>query len=313
MSEQKSGWSLKHRDNIEYGPFELEDLISAARAGNIAIDTMLRHSKHTRNQWIVATRVANIAQALSEAVPTSETQQATTSHNSSTPAASNNPASETIPVHQPTPAGAAADTPTPPPTSTSASAQTPTPKSIFRRSRRRSANQSEAQTTKLSKNTEKPQRTDNQTPADNSSKQQDLSIRNWQEDGLLVPRTLPDAFFAFFDFKFRYFITPWIVKLLWFMGVTAAIIMVVRLGYDNLFSPELNAEIAAEKATNTWQFEALGGKPLLSFPAARYFVYVLGIFCGTLLLRVACEAFIVMFRVAGSLAEIKVLLKQKKQ
>tara|TARA_Y100000385_G_scaffold285193_1_gene344662 strand:- start:4 stop:903 length:900 start_codon:yes stop_codon:yes gene_type:complete len=299
MSEQKSGWSLKHRDNIEYGPFELEDLISAARAGNIAIDTMLRHSKHTRNQWIVATRVANIAQALSEAVPTSKTQQATTSHNSSTPAASNNPTSGTIPAHQPTPAGAAA--------------APPTPKSIFRRSRPRSANQSEAQTTKLSKNTEKSQRTDNQTPADNSSKQQDLSIRNWQEDGLLVPRTLPDAFFAFFDFKFRYFITPWIVKLLWFMGVTAAIIMVVRLGYDNLFSPELNAEIATEKATNTWQFEPLGGKPLLSFPAARYFVYVLGIFCGTLLLRVACEAFIVMFRVAGSLAEIKVLLKQKKQ
>ena len=307
MSEQKPGWSLKHRDNIEYGPFELEDLISAARAGNIANDTMLRHSKHTRNQWIVATRVANIAQALSEAVPTSETQQATTSHNNSTPAASNNPTSGTIPVHQPTPAGVAADTPA------SAPAQNPTQKSIFRRSRPRNANQSEAQTTKQSKNTEEPQRIDNQTPADNSSKQQDLSIRNWQEDGLLVPRTLPDAFFAFFDFKFRYFITPWIVKILWFMGVTAAIIMGVRLGYDNLFSPELNAEIAAKKATNTWQFEPLGGKPLLSFPAARYFIYVLGIFCGTLLLRVACEAFIVMFRVAGSLAEIKVLLKQKKQ
>lgn len=311
MSEQKTGWSLKHRDNIEYGPFELEDLISAAQAGNIAIDTMLRHSKHTRNQWIVATRVANIAQALPEAVPTPVTQQAPPSHNNSTPAASNNPTSGTIPGHQPTPAGAAADTP--PPTSAPTSAQTPTPNSIFRRSRPRSYNQSEAQTTQLSKNTEEPQRTDNQTPADNSSKQQDLSIRNWQEDGLLVPRTLPDAFFAFFDFKFRYFITPWIVKLLWVMGVTAAIIMVVRLGYDNLFSPELNAEIAAENATNTWQFEPLGGKPLLSFPAARYFVYVLGIFCGTLLLRVACEAFIVMFRVAGSLAEIKVLLKQKKQ
>ncbi|MGI9468608.1 MAG: DUF4282 domain-containing protein [Rubripirellula sp.] len=300
MSEQESGWSLKHRDNIEHGPFELEDLITAARTGNIATDTMLRHSKHTRNQWVIATRVANIAQALSQTVPTSKTRQTPTSHNTTSSAASNNPVSETTPAHQAKNQDAAAQNSSPP------------PKSIFRRTRSSSANPPNTPTTKLPEPTAEPEVTENQKSADGVSEQRDLSIRNWQEDNLLVPRTLPDAFFAFFDFKFRFFITPWIVKLLWFIGITAAIVTAVRLGYDNLFSPELDTEVAAEQGVKNWQFEPLGGKPLLSFPAARYFFYALVIFCSTLLLRVACEVSIVMFRIAGSLAEIKVILKEKK-
>lgn len=306
MSEQESGWSLKHRDNIEHGPFELKDLITAAQTGNIATDTMLRHSKHTRNKWIIATRVANIAQALSQTVPNSERQQAATPTNTTPSSASNKPTSETTSAQQPTPAGLAANTSSPTPIPPA------TPKSIFRRSRPHGASQPETQTTKRSANAGETQEIENHSPADNASKQRNLSIRNWQEDKLLVPRTLPDAFFAFFDLKFQCFITPWIVKILWLIGVTAAITMVVRLGYDNLFSPDLTAEVASEKANNSWQFEPLGGKSLLSFPAARYLIYVLIIFCGTLLLRVACEASIVMFRIAGSLAEIKVILKEKK-
>ena len=302
MSQEESGWSLKHRDNIEHGPFELEDLIAAARTGNIATDTMLRHTKHTHNQWIIATRVANISQALSQPGTTPETKRAATSQNTSTAATSNNATREKAASHQPTPPGAAPQTSSP----------TPTAKSIFRRSRPSSEPHSGTPATKQSENTRETQGTDNQTPAKNRSKQRDLSIRNWQEDSLLVPRTLPDAFFAFFDLKFQCFITPWIIKIFWVIGVTAAIIMVVRLGYDNLLSPELNTEMAAKKATNGWQFEPLGKRALLSFPAARYCIYVLGIFCGTLLLRVACEASIVMFRIAGSLAEIKVILKEKK-
>ena len=298
MSKKESGWSLKHRDNIEHGPFELEDLLTAARSGNIATDTMLRHSKHTRDQWIIATRVANIAQVLPQTVPISETQRVAKSQNTTASTALTKPTRETLPTHPPTPAD------TSPPASSA--------KSIFQRTLPRGANQAGTPNTNSPENTGKSHLAENQVPAKSSSIKRGISIRNWQEDKLLVPRTLPDAFFALFDLKFRFFITPWIVKLLWVIGIATALLMVVRLGFDHFFSPELNAEMATDKTTSSWQFEPLGGKPLLSFPAARYFVYVLAIFCGTLLLRVACEASIVMFRIAGSLAEISVILKEKK-
>ena len=70
MGEQDSGWSLENRDDIENGPFELVDLIATAQAGQLATDTRVRHSRHTRDQWTVATRVTTIAQVLSAAAST---------------------------------------------------------------------------------------------------------------------------------------------------------------------------------------------------------------------------------------------------
>ena len=48
------GWGLRHGDGVEHGPFQIDQLIEAARAGNIAPDTQIRHAALTDGQWVVA-------------------------------------------------------------------------------------------------------------------------------------------------------------------------------------------------------------------------------------------------------------------
>ncbi|MDB4621534.1 DUF4282 domain-containing protein [Rubripirellula sp.] len=293
MSKQESGWSLRHRDNIEHGPFDLHDLILAAQTGNIAPDTMLRHPKHTSNQWVIATRVTAIGKALSEENPQSATHRQTTSEPKTQPSTKKTLLAHQTPTHAPT-------TETPPRKT----------KSIFRRDHAEVVPEPENKTTRLS---DKPNPNKKLAPpaSEADTNKQGLNIRNWHDEKLSVPRTLPDAFFALFDFRFRFFITPWIIKILWAIGITIALLMVLRLGYDNLISPNLSVEVDPEQDNRSWQFEPLEGKPFFSFPAVRYLMFVLVIFCSVLMLRVICEACIVMFRIAGNLTEIKAIMKEK--
>ena len=135
MSKQESGWFLRHRDNIEHGPFELHDLILAAQTGNIAPDTMLRHSKHTSNQWVIATRVTAIGKALSEGNPQSATHRQATSEPKPPPSTKT-----TLLAHQ---------TPTYAPTTETPPRKT---KSIFRRDHAEVVPEPENKTTRLSGN-----------------------------------------------------------------------------------------------------------------------------------------------------------------
>jgi hypothetical protein len=53
------------------------------------------------------------------------------------------------------------------------------------------------------------------------------------------------------------------------MDVTAFLLLVLRLGYDNLISPHLSVEANVDQDPRTWQFEPLNGEPLQGFPAIR--------------------------------------------
>tara|TARA_B110000495_G_C22998468_1_gene588979 strand:+ start:865 stop:1701 length:837 start_codon:yes stop_codon:yes gene_type:complete len=270
MSEQESGWFLKHRDGIEHGPFFMPDLVSAAQSGNIATDTTLRHARHTRDQWVLATRVAVIAQLLSPAAPV-----------------------------QPAP-NPATPTPTPPQPK----------KTIFRPDAARvtpATGTGTSQSTVAQRATAAPV----ENERDTGSHQQTPRIRAVREDALIVPRTFPDAFCALFDFRFRFFITPWIIKFLWAIAFAVALLFVIQLGYDSLISPNLNATNNTEQSGQNWQFEPLDGMPLLSVPAVRYLMIAMAVFCGLLMFRVICESCIVRFQVAANISELKSVMKEK--
>ncbi|MFK8110551.1 MAG: GYF domain-containing protein [Rubripirellula sp.] len=51
------GWYLRHHDQVSHGPFSLETLEEAVRAGNVAHDTEVYHERLTEAQWTAATRI----------------------------------------------------------------------------------------------------------------------------------------------------------------------------------------------------------------------------------------------------------------
>ena len=133
MTSEQPDWYLRHHDLAVHGPYTLAALLVGARIGNIAVDSEVRHVRHTRGQWVHASRVKPIAEVLA--------------------------AAKVEPVSPPV---------------TSPSVQVATSSDDF------SLN----------------------------------SIRNpLGRKQLNVPATFAGAFMALFDFRFKYFITPWIIKL----------------------------------------------------------------------------------------------------
>ena len=59
-----AAWMIRHHDGQVHGPYSLQALVDAAHAGNIAEDSQVNHSTHTRGQWIAANRVRPIAAAM---------------------------------------------------------------------------------------------------------------------------------------------------------------------------------------------------------------------------------------------------------
>lgn len=121
-----------------------------------------------------------------------------------------------------------------------------------------------------------------------------------------VPKRFFDAALALFDFRFRYFITPWIVKILWAVAVTAALLWLMRLTYDLWIQPSVDAPgPRVDDGTPGWEFEPLAGQSLFQ---SRGFVYAInsgGAFLLLLCLRVVMESLVVFFRVSSDIAELK--------
>ena len=53
------------------------------------------------------------------------------------------------------------------------------------------------------------------------------------------------------------------------MDVTVVLLLVLRLGYDNLISPHLSVEANVDQDSRAWQFEPLNREPQQGFPAIR--------------------------------------------
>jgi hypothetical protein len=153
-------WYLRHYDGKEHGPFSLEQLIEAAKAGNIASDSEVSHAKHTKGQWVNANRVKLIGAALA-----------------------GNVAPESPPIEQ--------------------------------------GGQQESENVAF--------------PEINSVEARRHPRR--QRMKLEVPSTLGAAFFAVFDFRFRYFVTPWIIRVFWGLTVFVMLAFLLLMVFVTVLSP----------------------------------------------------------------------------
>jgi hypothetical protein len=121
-----------------------------------------------------------------------------------------------------------------------------------------------------------------------------------------VPKRFIDAVWVLFDFRFRYFITPWVIKILWGLTVAVVLICFVRIAYDLVIQPSMSAPgPRLADGEPGWEFEPLAGQ---SFFQSRWFLLAVQSFCLLILLlciRVVMECSIVFFRVAGDIAELK--------
>lgn len=142
---------------------------------------------------------------------------------------------------------------------------------------------------------------------------------------MVVPETFGGAVAALFDFRFRYFVTPWIVTTSWSVSVLVGFVLAVLFTIVFLIQPlsapaaspsgsgQSESAVVAESSggQGNWQFEP---PQAISSVAGRLILYVAVMLCGSfalLYLRVILEAAVVAFRIAADLAEINE--RQKKQ
>ncbi len=244
MSNGGQDWYLRHRDQVEHGPFELATLVDAARRGDIAEDTEVRHEKHTRGTWVLATRVS----AISKAMPTNL---------------------------QPI---------SPPALPDQAPEIRPEP-SVFIRS---------------------------EAPAVVEPRSSRQSMK--------VPKNLTSAFFAIFDFRFRYFITPWIVRIQWMICVVTGILILGVGSFAMVVSPLLESSPTQytpgfnggdytpprlqqpRSTTSSWISKAWNSG---AAHAMGYIAFVASVLSWLLILRLLLEFVIVFFRIAEDMGDVK--------
>lgn len=278
-------WYLRHRDGVEHGPFQLADLIAAARAGNIASDTVLKHEVHSRNQWVFATRVQPVAEAMAG--------------NNTTPSAP--PASTAAqPQRKRVAPATAAAQPAPSP------AAKPPVQKPSEQPREPPAPERVIEAPKPSTSSSLSEVAAS-VPSVQPTRRSTISSHAFP-----VPKTFVEALLTLFDFRFQRFVTPWIIQLTWVLAVVFAICAVTGLAYMNLIQP--NVEVPTEAPSpdrGSWEFDPLAGQSLWN---SGFFRFGVGLFwLGSILLatRVACEGAIVFFRVAIDVRELKVAMRER--
>ncbi len=308
MTEADSGWLLRHRDGVEHGPFRLADIITAAETGNIADDTNVLHKTHTQGTWVVASRIQPIATAMMGQPRNAEpsTQAPTKSQ-----ATSSRPATPTkSATASPTQANPAARKPA---TATGAPGMAPTsanptsanPTSTFQRPATQQASTSPRSTPP------RPSQPTGHPAADETHSGLPTAtglgsaIRTRQQ-AFPVPKHSHQAALAFFDFRFRYFVTPWIIKILWSITVTVTLLWLAVITYSLWVQPSMDAPgPRTVDGVSSWEFTPLANQ---SFFQTNLFSYLLlsGITVLLVLLaRVVLEFMIVFFRIATDIAELK--------
>ncbi len=250
MSVGSQGWFLRHHDGIEHGPFEIANLVEAARQGNIADDTEVRHDKHTKGKWILATRVSVISAAMPLQLQ-----------------------------------------PISPPVAVPSRVATPGP--------------------------DLP----NESPVVFAA----ANKHGVSGQGMRVPKDVASAAMALFDFRFRYFITPWIVKLQWIICVVTGCLLLAVGTFAMVVSPVL------ESTSSQLDQDMSGrGNPPIQWQQSppssiswlartwnsstarvmRYIVFVATLISGLLIIRLCLEFAIVFFRIANDIGELKSVMEK---
>ena len=274
MSETEAGWFLRHRDGIEHGPFRDADIMDAARRGNLAEDTCLLHETKTSGRWVFAVRVESLASVMKQAATPSE--------------------SESVVRKLPQRSAEADATPKSEPKRKTASR----PEAASRQE-----NASRPENAASSDSVVKP-------PAAHKDSVAPPSILP-RDRGYYVPRTIGGACLALVDLRFRAFVTPWIVRILWPICLAVALLWSSQLVYETFIQGEVvGAPDATEASADTpssdgWQFQPLADQPFLQSQLFRLLVTLAGIFVSLLVMRVFCEAAIVLFRSAIDVHDLK--------
>jgi hypothetical protein len=146
------------------------------------------------------------------------------------------------------------------------------------------------------------------------------------KSALIVPESFGGAMVALFDFRFRYFITPWIVSITWATSVVLAAFAFVVFTFSFLLQPISTTAPTDRNRTVIEGTETPAGavskSPGWEFqpPAAlrghfgRIIAYggvILAGGFGLLYLRVLFEGAIVAFRIASDLHEVRESLREK--
>jgi hypothetical protein len=291
MSESNSGWYLRHRDGVEHGPFQVADLIAAAKAGNIASDTVLRHEVHSHNQWVFATRVQPVAEAMTRPKSRSDQQTSPSKSSRKQPAAQAASAKQAASAAQvPSAARTEPDelSPASPSVPSSAPLSRPVP---------------EAVTT---------------VPATTASLQP-VHRPIMHGSGFPVPKTFFEAVLALFDFRFQRFVTPWIIQIGWVLAVALTLCSAAALTYTTVIGPtapssaETSSAEMGESDRGNWQFDPLAGQALLESEVFRFGIGVFFLGFGLLGARLLCEAAIIFFRIAIDVRELKATSREREK
>jgi hypothetical protein len=137
-------------------------------------------------------------------------------------------------------------------------------------------------------------------------------VRSHRAAAFPVPRTFLDAVQTLFlDFRFRRFITPWIVKILWAISLLLAILSIAKLGYDFFIQPSMSTPSEGAGRGN-WQFGPINEQPLLVMRILIFAIWASIASIVVLCIRVICEMIIVVFLASGDLSELRKLLKQSR-
>jgi Domain of unknown function (DUF4282) len=289
MSEADSNWFLRHRDAIEHGPFRLADLVNAARAGNIADDTCVRHGSLTQNAWVFAVRVPPIQKAM----PVAKRPEVAAKIAAPAPIVKTQPP----PAIPEQPASAFKNSPIEsarPESTAPAAAGT----SIFRKP--------------TAEVTKEPLTTNSEAIAlpELGAAGATFSRSRW-DDAFPVPRTFAGAVGALVtDFRFRRFVTPWIVKILWAICCLLVVVSLLALGYDFIVQPAIPTP-EPKTSAGQWEFQPLNSQPFLQARLVVFSLYSSLVCLAILCIRVCCELVLIFFRVGGDLTEVRNFVRQQ--
>lgn len=329
MSETSDGWFLTHGDGTVHGPFTLAALVEAARQGNISNATQVRHETHTQGQWIPAHRIRPIAEVLSQkmgpATPT-PTQPGPSQPAPAQPApAQRGPAQPTPPSARQTSRAAHLAASSSPPVATGEAAINPAPAAI---------NPAPAAIDPTPAAINPPGNVDpapSEVGGSVASEEVSVAVSSAPRLGrgkhtLIVPQTLGAAMLAIFDFRFRYYITPWIIKITWGICVVLATLAFVLFTVGFVIRPLVSSAASdsgsvdvvitddfgrSNASPGNWAFEPPTTVMVNMWRIIGYTSMFLAYGFGLLYLRMFLETAIVLFHIATDLSDIRESFREK--
>ena len=125
----------------------------------------------------------------------------------------------------------------------------------------------------------------------------------------------PKNLFAIFDWKFEYYLTPWIIRIIWviFVAFTILSLVVMTFGLVSSMLPDTQASSPSPSSPSNWGGGHVSPRESflpdwLSYRLLKIIVYVFSVamlIIVVLITRVVLEMMIVLFRIAEDIGVLK--------